>query len=105
MNATALQRRFAEFDSKNPKVWELFCRFADEAIKAGHTILSASLIAERIRWETEVITTSGDGFKLNNNHRAYYARKFNQLRAQAGVLFRLRKVHRSFNQSSVPYIP
>lgn len=70
-----LRERFEKFHAENPKVWKLWVRFALEAINAGHKTLSASLIAERIRWETSVVTT-GDRFKLNNNHRAYYARMF-----------------------------
>jgi hypothetical protein len=68
--------RFREFDSANPGVWELFERFALQAIATGRRRLSASLITERIRWEIYVATVSDDGFKLNNDFRAFYARKF-----------------------------
>lgn len=71
-----LRERFEDFDAANPHVWDLWLRFSAEAMRAGHRILSASFIAERIRWETTIVTRSEDPFKLNNNHRAYYARKF-----------------------------
>ena len=73
-----LQKAFQQFDTENPHVWELFIRFTFEAMDAGHTRLSASLIIERIRWETAIVTKTDDKFKIANAHRAYYARKFQQ---------------------------
>ena len=97
-----LQREFDAFDAQNPSVWELFVRFASEAISAGHIHLSASLIVERIRWETQVATRSKDDLKINNNHRAYYARKFNGSFPWAGGKFLTRTVGAE-GESSVPF--
>lgn len=72
----SLEIEFKEYDKANPAVWQLFCRFAFEAINSGRTVLSVSLIVERCRWEVFIATKSNDGFKINNNHRAFYARKF-----------------------------
>lgn len=72
----SLEIEFKEYDKANPEVWQMFCRFAFEAIDRGRKTLSVSLIIERVRWETFIATQSGDGFKINNNHRAFYARKF-----------------------------
>lgn len=69
---------FDRFDAENPFVWDLFQQFALEAIYAGRKRLSVSLIIERIRWETTVVRSDPDGFKINNNFRAYYARKFHR---------------------------
>lgn len=73
---TALQQKFNEFHSDNPHVWELFKSFTAELIHSGYTRLSASLVIERIRWETAIVT-KGDPFKICNNHTAYYARLWN----------------------------
>lgn len=74
---TKLQAQFEEFHSLNPQVWKLFIRFAVQMIRAGHTTLSTSLIGERIRWETYVVTRDPNSvFKINNNYKAYYARMF-----------------------------
>ncbi len=81
---------FEEFDRANPKAWQYFVQFAKQALGAGRLILSASLITERIRWETW-ITTSADDFKINNNFRAFYARKFMRLYPEHGECFRTRK--------------
>lgn len=72
-----LQQRFQEFHSNNPHVWKLFIRFAVQMVRAGHQTLSASLVVERIRWETNIVTRSDDRFKIANAHRAYYARLWN----------------------------
>ncbi len=65
---------FILYDIENPKIYEAFKAFANQLIIAGATRLSANLIFERIRWETTM--HGNDGFKLNNNYRPYYARKF-----------------------------
>ena len=77
------------FDAKTPKVWELFRRFAFEAINAGHKHLGSKTIFERIRWYTTV-ETAGTVFKLNNNHTAHYARKFAACYPEREGFFRTR---------------
>jgi hypothetical protein len=89
---TALRRAFELYDSENPKVWELFLRFAFDLIAAGHTHYAALGILYRIRWEADVTTRSVDGFKINNNHAAYYARKFAAEFPQYDEFFRMRTV-------------
>lgn len=81
---------FEKFDSENPRIWELFKQFAKQALSAGKSKLSVSLIVERIRWEVTVVTT-GDVFKINNNHRAFYARKFHDRYPEYGDVFETRK--------------
>lgn len=71
--ASQLEAEFWEFHALNPRVYELFDRFTRYAISRGRRRFSVSVIIERIRWET-TIETAGDDFKINNNHRAYYAR-------------------------------
>lgn len=84
-----LAQQFEKFDAENPGVWALFKRFALEAIAAGKRNLSVSLITERIRWEA-VVTTSTTEYKVNNNHRAFYARKFHREFPQHDGFFRTR---------------
>lgn len=68
-----IERAFWRFHAENPYVYELICRFVDEAIGKGRRKLSMKLLFERIRWYVS-IETSGPDFKLNNNFTAYYAR-------------------------------
>jgi hypothetical protein len=72
-----LQKEFEEFHSNNPKVWDLFKMFSFDVIRTGRKHYSVNAIFERIRWHTDIETKSKNSFKLSNNHRAYYARKFN----------------------------
>lgn len=68
-----LEAAFAKYHRENPHVYELICRYADEAIAVGRRHLSMKLLFERIRWYTQIETT-GDELKLNNNFTACYAR-------------------------------
>ena len=72
---TDLKKRFDKWDVENPEVYELFKRFTFEAINKGHTKLSAWMIANRIRWETSIVTTGND-YKISNDFIALFARKF-----------------------------
>lgn len=71
---TKLERAFWTFHRANPHVYEILARLAREWVvrKPGHRLGIAALY-ERMRWEV-AMTTSDPHFKLNNNHKAYYAR-------------------------------
>jgi len=84
------KEKWWQFHKDNPEVWNLFVRFTGHVIEAGYSNYSVNAIFERIRWHTTV-ETKGSGFKLNNNHRAYYARYFNHMFPQYGEFFRLRE--------------
>jgi hypothetical protein len=58
----------------NPQVYGLFERFALEMYARGKKF-GVGLLTERVRWECAITSTSDDGFKINNNHRAYIGRK------------------------------
>jgi len=85
---TLFDTKFEEYHRKNPQVFEMFKRFTFQKINQGVKRLGASAVAERIRWETSV--GGDDGFKINNNYRAYYARLFMQKYPEHAGLFQLR---------------
>lgn len=85
------KRAWWEWHLQNPEVYELFKKYTFEAINAGHKHYSAYAIVERIRWHTEV-ETKGDEFKINNNHRPYYARLFMYHHKEHEGFFRLREL-------------
>ena len=65
-----------EYNKEHPEVWDLFVRFSFEMINRGFKNYSVNAIFERIRWEHDA---GGDGittFKIGNNHRAFYSRRF-----------------------------
>lgn len=64
---------FLKFHKENPAVWALYKKFAYEAHQAGHIRLSSEIILNRVRWET-TIATNDKQFKINNNHKPFYAR-------------------------------
>jgi hypothetical protein len=68
-----LEAQFWTFHQTNPRVYDLFNKFALEAAKANRGYFGVGAIFERMRWFT-TIETSGGEYKLNNNHRAYYGR-------------------------------
>lgn len=79
-----MQDEVQAFHKAHPAVWELFVRFT----------------LERIRWESDVATDEGGStFKLNNNYRAFYARRFMRMYPEWSGFFRTReqpsKQHRS----------
>jgi len=78
-----------QYDKDNPDVYELFCKYAYQALKSGRKNYSANAIFEIIRWHTS-IETKGDDFKISNNYRAYYARKLMALRKEFTGFFRIR---------------
>jgi hypothetical protein len=69
------ERKFRKFHDTNPQVYELFKRFAFDAMNQGHHRLSSEMIINRIRWETKVVTTDYD-YKINNDYKPFYSRLF-----------------------------
>lgn len=79
------------FHKKNPNVSILFVRFTNEVINRGFSNYSVNAIFERIRWETDEADHDGKStFKLNNNYRAWYARKFMERYPEHEGFFRTR---------------
>jgi len=86
-----LVKAFRVFHRQNPAVYRLFNRFAREAVDSGRPYFGVAMIWERMRWYT-LVETVGDPIKLNNNHRAYYARLWMHENPQHAGFFRTRRV-------------
>lgn len=89
------RQKFEEFDAKYPDVYEMFERFTFEKIRQGYKHYSAMAVMQRVRWETEAgadLFSSGEPFKVNNNHVPYYARKFHAEHPRFDGFFRMRSV-------------
>ena len=79
------------YHRKHPEVWELFVQFTFDMIDKGFKNYAVSGIFERIRWEKDM---GGDGltmFKINNNYKPFYARRFMACYPQHEGFFRTRK--------------
>lgn len=84
-----LEERFEKYHERNPHIYRAFRHYAFQAIAAGRKHLGVGLIAERIRWDT--VISGDDGFKINNNYRAFYARKFMEDYPEFKGFFRTRR--------------
>ena len=78
-----------EWHLKNPHVWKLFEKYTCDAIDAGLTSYSHWLIINRIRWDFEVVTKSGE-FKISNNYIAFYARLFHAYHPEHSSFFKIK---------------
>lgn len=95
------KEKFKRYFNDNPEVWQLFRKFALEAIEAGHKKYSAWTIVNRIRWETEVVTRGGE-FKISNNHIAYYSRVFMKAYPQYAGFFTTKPLKKAKERESAP---
>lgn len=74
-NLSKLEQAFWNFHNANGHVYTMLCTLARRWMSVhGKGKLGIGMLFERARWEIAMTTHSTDGFKLNNNHRAFYAR-------------------------------
>lgn len=60
---------------ENPAVYAIFEEFALQAARRGRRF-GIGALTERVRWEVAMTWAEDErGFKINNNHRAYIARR------------------------------
>ena len=78
------------YHKKHPEVWDLFRKFTMEIIRRGFNRYSVNAIFERIRWEAD-ISTDPLSFKISNDYRAWYARKFMAEYPEYAGFFKIRK--------------
>jgi hypothetical protein len=71
---TPLEVQFARFHERNPQVFRALVNRAEQMLSEGKPRIGIAKLFEDVRDDPE-IRTRGDAFKLNNNHRAFYARK------------------------------
>lgn len=69
------QEEFDKFDKANPKVWDLFVKLVVKHVNAGHKRGSVEMIFNIMRWEHDIETTD-PFYKINNNLKPFYARKW-----------------------------
>ena len=85
--------KFLQYDAENPEIWSEFKTLALELIRHGKKHYSAYAIMELIRHHT--IINGNDEFKVNNNYRSGYARKFAAKYLRYRRFFELREKRRA----------
>lgn len=68
-----IERAFRAFHRENPHVYSELRRLAVDLVAVGHQRIGIGMLFEVLRWQ-RALHTVGDAFKLNNSHRAFYAR-------------------------------
>ena len=87
-----MRDQVSRFHHAHPEVFDLFVRFTMDRIHKGFKHYSVNAIFERIRWECDSIGGNDQAtFKLNNNYRAFYARRFMRMYPEHEGFFRTRK--------------
>jgi len=84
-----MRKECQRFHRAHPEVWTLFVSFAFEKIRLGYTHYGVGAVIERVRWETSGGASRPD-FKINNNFRAFYARRFAKVFPEHKDFFRTR---------------
>ena len=85
-----MAEQFKAFHRANPHVLEYVVRVARLLRQAGWRTSAIGLIFERLRW-IYAVQTHGEDWKLNNNHRAFYARVAMLLCPDLDGMFALRE--------------
>lgn len=83
-------KTFQDYHKEHPEIWNQFKGTTLTAIKKGFKNYSSKSIFEIIRWHRRGDIKS-DGFKVNNNYTADYAKKFMNEYPQYDGFFRTRK--------------
>ena len=75
---------------QNPLAMATFLQFARFAHSKGVKI-GIALLVERVRWHGRVEHGDAEGYKINNNHRAYIARELIRQCPELRDVFELRR--------------
>lgn len=89
-----IEAAFWQFHSANPHVYLRLVKLARQLVARGHRRIGIGMLFEVLRWH-HAMTTEGDadGFKLNNNYRALYARLIMDREPDLREVFEIRRLH------------
>jgi len=93
-----MRQQVSDYHKNNPEVWELFVKYTFDRINRGFKNYSVNGIFERIRWDADAV--GGDGvreFKINNNYRPFYAKRFMKQNPKYDGFFKTRVQTSAFN--------
>lgn len=84
-----LEQRFRAFHQLNPWVFDALVALTREYVQGGANRVSINMLTEVLRYRRG--RTRGDTYKLNNSHRAFYARMIMQEHPEFDGLFEIRR--------------
>ena len=84
-----LEKEFWRFHGDHPEVYYYLVKFAREWVDRGHSYCGIAMLFARVRWEMGIV--SDEDPKVNNNHRAFYARLMMEREPDLTGMFRLRQ--------------
>lgn len=91
-DASTIQERFEQFHAQNPAVYHDLVLLARRAQRRGATRIGMGMLFELVRWRRGFVTTSDDGFKLNNNFRSRYVRMVTEQEPDLAGMFETREL-------------
>lgn len=86
-----LNVRFATFHADNPHVYEQLVQLARRATGRGARRIGMKQLFEVLRWRAMLATSDPDGFKLNNDYTAPYARLIMETEKDLAGIFETRR--------------
>lgn len=87
----AVERRYRDWIERNPQVLATYERMALQQMSVGKTF-SVAKLTELIRHEQRATWKRDDGWKLNNDYRAYIARDLKARHPEMARFLKTRKV-------------
>ena len=84
------KEEFNKFHEENPNVYTMFKYFTNKVVSAGLKKCSVELIWNQIRWYATIEVKTLDPFKLNNDYKAWYSRKYMSENPDRSDLFNTR---------------
>jgi hypothetical protein len=84
-------QRATEFHLANPHVYEALVRYARQARDAGATRIGIELLWNRMRWDWLLETAHDHDYKLNQNFKAWYARRIMEREPDLAGIFETRR--------------
>lgn len=83
---------FNEYHAEHPDVYRQLVNLTRQWVSYGHAKLGIATLFEKLRWEWhQAGLKDQDGYKLNNNYRALYARKIMEDNPDLDGIFEIRE--------------
>lgn len=100
-----IEEAFWQFHAQNPQVYRELVHLARDLARRGRDKIGIGMLFEVLRWQ-HMLATEGDadGFKLNNNYRALYARLIMHREADLAGIFELRRLHGADEPFALPVV-